>query len=114
MGETRQRSRIAPGLASPQRCPSTTRAGKSAKSAAGLCYRKFSVGDSYDDALAESLNGLYKPEVIRTRGTGVSSASVVAAKVKRKALFMLRLIVAPLAQIGERISKAARARKRLA
>ena len=27
-----------------------------------------SVGDSYDNALAESINGLYKTEVIRTRG----------------------------------------------
>ena len=28
-----------------------------------------SVGDSYDNALAESINGLYKTEVIRRRGT---------------------------------------------
>jgi len=27
-----------------------------------------SVGDSYDNALAESINGLYKTEVIRRRG----------------------------------------------
>ncbi|MQM39178.1 IS3 family transposase [wastewater metagenome] len=27
-----------------------------------------SVGDSYDNALAESINGLYKTEVIRHRG----------------------------------------------
>ena len=27
-----------------------------------------SVGDSYDNALAETLNGLYKTEVIRRRG----------------------------------------------
>src|SRR5450759_3468592 len=27
-----------------------------------------SKGDSYDNALAESVNGLYKPELIRSRG----------------------------------------------
>ena len=27
-----------------------------------------SVGDSYDNALAETINGLYKTEVIRRRG----------------------------------------------
>jgi len=27
-----------------------------------------SVGDSYDNALAETINGLYKTEVIRKRG----------------------------------------------
>ena len=29
-----------------------------------------SVGDSYDNALAETINGLYKTEVIRRRGRG--------------------------------------------
>ena len=28
-----------------------------------------SVGDSYDNALAETINGLYKTEVIRRRGS---------------------------------------------
>jgi transposase InsO family protein len=32
-----------------------------------------SVGDSYDNALAESVIGLYKTEVIHHRGPGVSS-----------------------------------------
>jgi putative transposase len=32
-----------------------------------------SVGDSYDNALAETINGLYKTEVIRRRGPGRAS-----------------------------------------
>jgi transposase InsO family protein len=36
--------------------------------AAGLERSVGSVGDSYDNALAESINGLYKTEVIRPRG----------------------------------------------
>ena len=31
-----------------------------------------SVGDSYDNALAETINGLYKSEVIQRRGPGVA------------------------------------------
>ena len=33
-----------------------------------------SVGDSHDNALAETINGLYKTEVIRRRGLGVEYA----------------------------------------
>jgi transposase InsO family protein len=36
--------------------------------AAGLERSVGSIGDSYDNALAESINGLYKTEVIRRRG----------------------------------------------
>ena len=36
--------------------------------AAGIERSVGSVGDSYDNALAESINGLYKAEVIRRRG----------------------------------------------
>jgi len=32
-----------------------------------------SVGDSYDNALAETINGLYKAEVIHRRGPGAAS-----------------------------------------
>ncbi len=35
---------------------------------AGIANSVGSVGDSYDNALAESINGLYKTEVIRKRG----------------------------------------------
>ena len=36
--------------------------------AAGIERSVGSVGDSYDNALAETINGLYKTEVIRRRG----------------------------------------------
>ena len=35
-----------------------------------------SVGDSYDNALAETINGLYKTEVIRRRGPWKKIAEV--------------------------------------
>jgi putative transposase len=35
---------------------------------AGIAASVGSVGDSYDNALAESINGLYKTELIRHRG----------------------------------------------
>jgi len=35
---------------------------------AGITASVGSVGDSYDNALAETINGLYKTEVIRKRG----------------------------------------------
>ena len=36
---------------------------------AGIESSVGSVGDSYDNALAETINGLYKAEVIRKRGS---------------------------------------------
>ena len=36
---------------------------------AGIDASVGSVGDSYDNALAETINGLYKTEVIRHRGS---------------------------------------------
>lgn len=41
--------------------------------AAGIEASAGSVGDSYDNALAETIIGLYKTEVIRTRGHGIPS-----------------------------------------
>ena len=35
---------------------------------AGAQSSKYSVGDSYDNALAEAVNGLYKTELIRMQG----------------------------------------------
>tara|TARA_R110000787_G_scaffold4365_5_gene16825 strand:- start:2076 stop:2330 length:255 start_codon:yes stop_codon:yes gene_type:complete len=40
---------------------------------AGITASVGSVGDSYDNALAETINGLYKTEVIRKRGRGATS-----------------------------------------
>jgi putative transposase len=36
-----------------------------------------SVGDSYDNALAETINGLYKAEVIHRRGPWRSFVAIV-------------------------------------
>jgi putative transposase len=41
-----------------------------------------SVGDSYDNALAETSNGLYKPEVITTRGPWSSFEAVEYSTLK--------------------------------
>ena len=43
---------------------------------AGLVPSVGSVGDSYDNALAETINGLYKAEVIYRRGPWRSFAAV--------------------------------------
>ena len=42
----------------------------------GIAASVGSVGDSYDNALAETINGLYKAEVIRHRGPWRSIDSV--------------------------------------
>jgi hypothetical protein len=42
-----------------------------------------SVGDSYDNALAETINGLYKAEVIHRRGPWRSSRPSAAGEVNR-------------------------------
>ena len=46
---------------------------------AGIEPSVSSVGDSYDNALAESINGLYKTEVIHRRGTWRSIEAVECA-----------------------------------
>lgn len=38
---------------------------------AGITPSVGSVGDSYDNALAETINGLYKTELIHKKGRGV-------------------------------------------
>ena len=43
---------------------------------AGIAASVGSVGDSYDNALAETINGLYKTEVIRPRGPWQTAAQV--------------------------------------
>lgn len=43
---------------------------------AGIAASVGSVGDSYDNALAETINGLYKTEVIRPRGPWRTAAQV--------------------------------------
>jgi len=41
-----------------------------------------SVGDSYDNALAETINALYKPDVIHRRGPWRSFKAVEYAKLE--------------------------------
>ena len=44
--------------------------------AAGIAPSVGSVGDSYDNALAETINGLYKTAVIRRQGPWANSEAV--------------------------------------
>ena len=47
--------------------------------AAGVTASVGTVGDSYDNALAESINGLYKTEIIQSRGVWDSATAVEIA-----------------------------------
>ncbi len=58
MGRTRLRRRCCQGVYQVHRAPGR----------AGIEPSVGSVGDSYDNALAETINGLYKAEVIHRRG----------------------------------------------
>ena len=55
-----------------------------------------SVGDSYDNALAESINGLYKTEVIRRRGPWRGVEDVEFATLKWVDWFNNRRILGPI------------------
>ncbi len=46
------------------------------RTAAGIAPSVGSVGDSYDNALAETINGLYKAAVIRRQGPWANSEAV--------------------------------------
>jgi len=66
---------------------------------AGIEQSVGSVGDSYDNALAESIIGLYKTEVIRTRGPWRSLEAVEFATLEWVDWFNNRRILEP---IGDR------------
>ena len=55
-----------------------------------------SVGDSYDNALAETLNGLYKAEVIQRRGPWTSLAAVEFATLEWVDWFNHRRLLEPI------------------
>ena len=55
-----------------------------------------SVGDSYDNALAESINGLYKTEVIRRRGPWRSLEAVEFATLEWVEWFNNRRLLEPI------------------
>jgi transposase InsO family protein len=58
-----------------------------------------SVGDSYDNALAETINGLYKAEVIWRRGPWRSFEAVEFATLEWVAWFNNRRLLEPIGNI---------------
>ncbi|ALJ37044.1 integrase [Azospirillum sp. Sp 7] len=58
-----------------------------------------SVGDSYDNALAETINGLYKTEVIRRRGPWRTLEAVEFATLERGDWFNHRRLLEPIGNI---------------
>ena len=58
-----------------------------------------SVGDSYDDALAETINGLYKAEVIHRRGPWRSYEAVEFATLEWVDWFNNRRLLEPIGNI---------------
>jgi len=66
---------------------------------AGIDASVGSVGDSYDNALAETINGLYKTEVIRRRGPRKRIDEVEYATLEWVDCFNNRRILEPIANI---------------
>jgi transposase InsO family protein len=66
---------------------------------AGLVPSVGSVGDSYDNALAETINGLYKTEVIRRRGPQRSLEAVEYATLEWVDWFNTRRLLEPIGNI---------------
>ena len=58
-----------------------------------------SVGDSYDNALAETINGLYKAEVIHRRGPWMSFEAVEFATLEWVDWFNNRRLLEPIGNI---------------
>jgi putative transposase len=58
-----------------------------------------SVGDSYDNALAETINGLYKTEVINRRGPWRNFVAVEFATLEWVDWFNTRRLLAPIGNI---------------
>ena len=58
-----------------------------------------SVGDSYDNALAETINGLYKAEVIHRRGLWKSFDAVEFATLEWVDWFNHRRLLEPIGNI---------------
>ena len=66
---------------------------------AGIDPSVGSVGDSYDNALAETINGLYKTEVIRPRGPWRSLEAVEFATLEWVDWFNNRRLLEPIGNI---------------
>jgi transposase InsO family protein len=58
-----------------------------------------SKGDSYDNALAETINGLYKAEMIHRRGPWKTKASVELATLERVSWFNHHRLLAPIGYV---------------
>jgi transposase InsO family protein len=67
--------------------------------AAGVEPSVGSVGDSYDNALAETINGLYKTEVIRRMGPWRSLEAVEFATLEWVDWFNNRRLLEPIGNI---------------
>ena len=65
-----------------------------------------SVGDSYDNALAETINGLYKAEVIHRRGPWRSFEAVEFATLEWVDWFNNRRLLAPIGNVSPAESEA--------
>ena len=66
---------------------------------AGIDSSVGSVGDSYDNALAETINGLYKTEVIRKRGPWKTMEEVEYATLEWVDWFNNRRLLEPIGNI---------------
>ena len=66
---------------------------------AGIQASVGTVGDSYDNALAESINGLFKAELIRRRGPWRSVESVELATLEWVHWFNTRRLLAPIGYV---------------
>jgi putative transposase len=66
---------------------------------AGIASSVGSVGDSYDNALAETINGLYKTEVIRRRGPWQAIEEVEYATLEWVDWFNHRRLLGPIGDI---------------
>jgi transposase InsO family protein len=66
---------------------------------AGIAPSVGSVGDSYDNALAESVIGLYKTEVIRRRGPWPNLEAVEFATLERIDWFNHRRLLEPIGNV---------------
>ena len=66
---------------------------------AGITASVGNVGDSYDNALAETINGLYKTEVIRKRGPWRNADEVEYATLEWVDWFNNRRLLQPIGDI---------------
>jgi transposase InsO family protein len=79
--------------------PSTSRSATQRLAEAGIEASVGSTGDSYDDAVAEAVNALFKAEVIYRRGPWKSLEAVELAVLVWVALFNNRRLLGPIGHV---------------